>query len=279
MTLIDPECASLVRTFQRRTQRRPPAEVAAARDPMFKRAGSSFDLKSIRDYGPGDDPRRIDWKLMGRTDRLFVKDYYAEERDGVCLLVDLSGSMEVFGGEETWILAASVAWMLGALGLPTSLWAFSEGIDRRLDRPRGGASPAPVLAFFSGLEFGGRTSLASALAIARKSSRYRRVIVVSDFLDPAFRPSACPFTRGFFLRLHRDFETLETGASELEVTDPETGLRLRMPWDRPAREAYRQREASLEGSFSLGRNTWYRKVVPGADRVALYWALLEALHA
>jgi uncharacterized protein (DUF58 family) len=279
MTLIDPECASLVRTFQRRTQRRPPTEVSAAQDPMFKRSGSSFDLKNIREYGPGDDPRRIDWKLMGRTDRLFVKEYYAEERDGVCLLVDLSGSMEIFGVEETLILSASIAWMLGALGLPTSIWGFSEGIKRRLDRPRGGASPTPIQAFFTGLEIGGRTSLAFVLAAVRKASRYRRVIVVSDFLDPAFHPSACPFTRGFFIRLHRDFESLDTGASEVDVLDPETGVRLRMPWDRLARAAYRQREAALEGSFAQTRNAWYRQVAPGANRVALYWALLEALHA
>ena len=279
MNLIDPECASLVRAFQGRTQRRPPAEVVAARDPMFRRAGSSFDLKNIREYGPGDDPRRIDWKLLGRTDRLFVKEYYAEERDGVCVLVDLSGSMEIFGTEEPLILSASVAWMLGALGLPTSLWGFSEGIERRLDRPRGGSSPAPVLTFFSGLEMGGRTALASALAIVRKTSRHRRVIVVSDFLDPAFRPSACPFARSFFIRLHRDFETLDTGASEVEVLDPESGLRLWMPWDRVARVSYRQREAALDGSLARQRNSWYRKVAPGTDRVALYWALLEALHA
>lgn len=279
MTLIDPECASLVRTFQRRTLRRPPAEASAARDPMFKRGGSSFDLKNIREYGPTDDPRRIDWKLMGRTDRLFVKEYYAEERDGVCVLVDLSGSMEVFGGPETLTIAASTAWMLGALGLPTSLWAFAEGIVRRLDRPRGGSSPAPVHAFFNGLELGGRTRLAAALAVVRKVSRYRRVIVVSDFLDPHFRPSACPFAHSFFIRLHRDFETLDTGASEVEVTDPETAQRLRMPWDQRARDAYRLREAELDGSFGLHRQAWYRKAAPGADRTALYWALLEALHA
>ena len=278
-SLIDPECASLVRTFQRRTPRRPPPEAAAAKDPMFKRAGSSFDLKSIREYGPGDDPRRIDWKLLGRTDRVFVKDYFAEEQDGVCLLVDLSGSMEVFGAPEALTLSASIAWMLGALGLPTSLWGFSEGIERRLERPRGGVSPAPVLAFFAGLETGGRTGLVSALTLARKASRYRRVVIVSDFLDPAFRPWACPFARGFFIRLHRDFEALEPGVSEFEVTDPETGARLRVPWDRPAREGYRRREGALDGALAQARNGWYRKVAPGEDRVALYWALLEALHA
>jgi uncharacterized protein (DUF58 family) len=279
MSLIDPECASLVRTFQRRTQRRPPAEITAARDPMFKRTGSSFDLKNIREYGPSDDPRRIDWKLMGRTDRLFVKEYYAEERDGVCLLVDLSGSMDIFGASEALTIAASIAWMLGALGLPTSLWGFSEGIERRLDRPRGGASPAPVLAFFHGLEIGGRTALGATLSVVRKTSRHRRIVIVSDFLDSGFKALACPFDRCFFIRLHRDFETLETGTSEVDVLDPETMRRLRTPWDRPAREAYRAQEAALDGSFSLKPNSWYRKVAPGLDRVALYWSLLEALHA
>jgi uncharacterized protein (DUF58 family) len=278
VNLIDPECAGLVRAFQRRTPKRPPSE-AAARDPMFRRAGSSFDLKNIREYGPGDDPRRIDWKLMGRTDRLFVKEYYSEERDGVCVLVDLSGSMKVFGAEETMTIAASSAWMLSALGLPTSLWAFSAGVERRLDRPRGGASPGPVRTFFRGLEFGGTTALAAVAAAVRKTTRHKRVLIISDFLDPAFRPAACPFSRSLFIRLHRDFESLDTGGSEVDVLDPETGLRQRLPWDRPAREAYRAREQALDAALASGGNAWYRKVLPGEPRAGLYWSLLEALHA
>jgi uncharacterized protein (DUF58 family) len=245
---------------------------------MFKHTGSSFDLKNIREYGPGDDPRRIDWKLMGRTDRLFVKDFYAEEQDGVCILVDLSGSMAVFGLEETVTISASVAWMLSALGLPTSLWGFAEGIERRLERPRGGVSSAPIQAFFQNLEAAGRTSLMAVLPAIRKACRYRKVVIVSDFLDLSFRPASVPFSRTFFLRLHRDFETLQTGFSEINVIDPETHRRLRSPWDRLAREAYRQREATLDGVLCSNRHGWYRKLAPGADRTALYWSLLEAIH-
>lgn len=286
MSLIDPECAGLVRAFQRRTSRRPPASAAATRDPMFKRAGSSFDLKNLREYVPNDDPRRIDWNLTARCDRLCVKEFYEEERDGVCLVIDRSASIAVFGTEEAARIGASVAWMLGALGLPTSLWAFAETVVRRSDRPRGGRSPAPVDAFFDHLPAGGRTALAATLAAARRTSRYRRAVIVSDFLDPAFRPGACPFGRSFFIRLHRDFEAMETGASEVEVIDPETGGRLRTPWDRPAREIYRRRQAVLEASLrdaarpgGARRGSWYRLVAPGADRGVLYWELLEALHA
>jgi len=290
VSLIDPECGPLVRAFQRRSPRRPPAFAQAARDPMFKRSGSSFDLKNIREYGPSDDPRRIDWKLTGRTDRLYVKEFYEEERDGVCLLVDVSASMAVFGAEETLRIGASVAWMLGALGLPSSIWAFARQVERRLERPRGGSSPAPVLSFFEDLKVGGGSSIAATIAAARRSSRHRRLIAISDFLEPRFQPATCPFPRSLFIRLHRDFEELAAGSSEVEVIDPESGTKLRTPWDRPARELYRLREAELEASFGAGsaaggaargggrRSIWYRRLEPRDDRGALYWALLEALH-
>ena len=287
MSYIDAECAPLVRAFQRRSPRRPPAAAQAARDPMFRRSGSSFDLKNIREYGPSDDPRRIDWKLTGRSDRLYVKEFYEEERDGVCLLLDVSASMTVFGGEEALRIAASIAWMLGALGLPTSLWAFSGRIERRLERPRGGPSPAPVHSFFEGLEFGGASRIAASIGSARASSRHRRAVMISDFLDPAFVPKASPFPRSFFIRTHRDFETLAAGSNEVEVVDPESGARLRTPWDRPARELYRRRVDELESSFGVGsggpgsghgRSRWYRCFQPGEDRPLLYWSLLEALH-
>ena len=129
MSLVDPECPALAKAFLRRTPRRPPESRSGARDPLFKRTGSSFDLKCIREYGPSDDPRRIDWKLLGRSGRPFVKDFLEEDRDAVCVLLDFSSSIEVFGAAEAASAAASIAWLLGALGLPTSLWAFAA--DRK----------------------------------------------------------------------------------------------------------------------------------------------------
>ena len=281
MSRVDPECAGIARAFLRRTPRRPPETARGGRDPMFRRAGSSFDLKNIREYGPSDDPRRIDWKLMGRTDRLYVKEFFEEERDGVCVLVDVSGSTEVFGEGPARALAASVAWTLGALGLPTSLWAFTDRVARRLDRPRGSRSSAAVDAFVEGLETGGGTALGPALAAARRGSRYRRAVVLSDFLDPRFKPAASPFARNYFIRMRRDFEDLDPGRSEVLVVDPESGARLRTPWDEPARELYRGRERGLDAAFgeAARRGSWYRRLGPAEPRAPLYWELLEALYA
>jgi uncharacterized protein (DUF58 family) len=281
VSLVDPECAGLAKAFLRRTPRRPPEARGGGRDPLFKRAGSSFDLKCIREYCPSDDPRRIDWKLMARCGRPYVKEFLEEDRDEVCVLADFSASIEAFGAEEAARISASIAWLLGALGLPTSLWAFSDRPTRRLDRPRGGAAIGAVQAFFEGLAPCGNTDIGACVAAARKACRARKAVIVSDFLDPSFRPAASPFARTFFVRLRRDFEPLASGLSEITVVDPESGALLRTPWDEPAREAYRHCDQRLSAALGRARRpcAWYRVHEQGAERSALYWELLEALYA
>jgi uncharacterized protein (DUF58 family) len=303
--LIDPEASALVRAFLGRKRSRPPRTAQAQRDPMFKRSGSSFDLKSIREYQGSDDPRRIDWRLAARSGRLYVKEYFEEEREGAVILVDLSASMGVFGapgGEgdlEARRMGATIAWILGALGLPTSLLAFAAKPLRRLDRPRGGLSRRPIEAFFAALSRdaegpgsgGGEaaaraieregTDIGAALASARAACRYRRLILVSDFFDPAWKPAASPFSRNSFIRLYRPLDTLFQGALELDVRDPESGARLRLPWDRTAEIAYRERERELDGLLGEAerRGAFYATALPGGDRPSLYWDFLEALYA
>lgn len=282
MNLIDADCAALVRAFLRRTPRRPPQAARASRDPMFRRAGSSFDLKNIREYAASDDPRRIDWRLEGRTGRLYVKEFYEEERDGIALLADLSSSLEVYGADEVRRIAASLAWMLGALGLPSFLMAFADRPLRFLDRPRGGASPAPIRTFFDaeGLELGGGTDIAGAVTAARKATRYRRLVLISDFFDPAFKPSTSPFSRSFFIRLYRPFSDLDPGRGEVDLQDPESGRRVRLPWDALAERGYAERERERESEFgeAIRRGSFYRSTRPGEPRRGLYWDFLEALY-
>jgi hypothetical protein len=273
---------------------------------MFKRSGSSFDLKSIREYQPADDPRRIDWRLAARSGRLYVKEYYEEEREGAVILVDLSASMSVIGSLETGgriaadtmgdiearRIGATISWILGALGLPTSVMAFDERPLGRLERPRGGVAMRPVEAFFSEAEagekaegssptLGGGTDIGAAIAYARASSRYRRLVVVSDFFDRRFRPATSPFSRTSFIRLYRPLDDLFTGALELDVRDPETRKRMRLPWDGPTEVAYRDSERELDGLFgeAAKRGAFYRVAGPGTDMGALYWDFLEALYA
>ncbi len=55
--------------------------------------GTSVEFAQHRPYAPGDDIRRLDWKVFGRTDKLYVKQYQQETNLDLLLLVDVSGSM------------------------------------------------------------------------------------------------------------------------------------------------------------------------------------------
>jgi uncharacterized protein (DUF58 family) len=56
--------------------------------------GFSVNFAEYRTYRPGDDIRKIDWKVFGRTDRFFVKEYEGETNTGVHLILDCSRSMD-----------------------------------------------------------------------------------------------------------------------------------------------------------------------------------------
>lgn len=56
--------------------------------------GFSIDFAEHRDYSPGDDTRFLDWKLFGRRDRYYVRQFEAENQVQAWLLLDVSGSMD-----------------------------------------------------------------------------------------------------------------------------------------------------------------------------------------
>ncbi|MEE9404249.1 MAG: DUF58 domain-containing protein [Algisphaera sp.] len=60
--------------------------------------GASLDFAQHRPYVAGDDPRQLDWKVYGRSDKLYLKQYRQETNLDLVLLVDCSGSMGYGGG-------------------------------------------------------------------------------------------------------------------------------------------------------------------------------------
>ena len=62
--------------------------------------GFSVEFKEHRQYVPGDDIRSIDWKLFGKTDRLFIREYEEETNLRCTILLDSSGSMAYSGSRS-----------------------------------------------------------------------------------------------------------------------------------------------------------------------------------
>ena len=65
------------------------------RAPFF---GASVDFAEHRGYVPGDDIRRVDWKVYARTDRYYIKQYEADTNTNVSVLFDISKSMSFSSG-------------------------------------------------------------------------------------------------------------------------------------------------------------------------------------
>jgi len=55
--------------------------------------GFSTDFAEHRQYMPGDDIRHLDWKLLARTDRMYIKKYQGDTNTQIHLLLDASASM------------------------------------------------------------------------------------------------------------------------------------------------------------------------------------------
>ena len=56
--------------------------------------GFAIEFSQHREYVPGDDTRHLDWKVLGRSDRYYIKQYEQETNYVAHLLVDGSESMQ-----------------------------------------------------------------------------------------------------------------------------------------------------------------------------------------
>ena len=82
--------------------------------------GFSVEFKEHRSYVPGDDIRTIDWKLFGKTDRLYIREYEEETNLRCTILLDSSGSMSYQGSRSKGVskhryavaTAASLAYLM-----------------------------------------------------------------------------------------------------------------------------------------------------------------------
>src|SRR6187397_1207797 len=80
--------------------------------------GSSVEFAEYRKYVPSDDLRRLDWRVYGRSDRFFVKEFEADTNLRCCLVLDTSGPMDFGSGGVTKIeYARKIAGALGHLAL------------------------------------------------------------------------------------------------------------------------------------------------------------------
>jgi uncharacterized protein (DUF58 family) len=175
----------------------PSASRARAGDPGAHRStrlGRSPEFTEYRAYRPGDDLRRLDWKLYGRTDRPFLRiaDDHASLR--TIIVVDASASMGFpVEGYSKWDHACGIALGLTSIavgeGDAAGVVVSAEGGDRSVPPRRRSDVLLDVAELFGALQPQGGGDISVGDTLARAAS-YPRLVVITDFLGAAERALA-----------------------------------------------------------------------------------------
>lgn len=155
--------------------------------------GFSVEFAEHRLYNTGESTRYIDWKVFGKTDRLYVKRYEEETNLRCHILIDTSSSMyypEKTNGKITFstMAAGALAYMLQKQRDAVSLLTFSDGIEIQTPIK---STPSHIHKIFLDLESllqkpkpQKRTTVVETLhEIAEKIHKRSLVVIFSDMFD------------------------------------------------------------------------------------------------
>ncbi len=153
--------------------------------------GQSVEFAEHKEYAPGDDVRRIDWKAYGKFDKYYVKEFEQETNLQAWLVVDGSGSMGYRGRPERMskleyasALAASLAYLLVRQGDAAGLVVVAGRVVRSLPARSAAAHLPQLVEALEGVVPAGPTRLAAAVDhVLEAAPRRSSVLVFSDLLD------------------------------------------------------------------------------------------------
>lgn len=190
---LDPRALARVKSLELRTRQVVEGMMSGRhRSPL---QGSSVEFAQHRQYSQGDDVRHMDWKVFGRSDKLYIKQFQEETQLQVILVVDASESMG-FGsvrgdGGETWTkydhattLAATLAYMAIAQSDAVGLAIFDQVLSRFFKPGTTSAQWRSVINELQAVPRWNKTGTGKVLEqLAGKIGRRSLVILLSDFFD------------------------------------------------------------------------------------------------
>jgi len=151
--------------------------------------GFSVEFSEYRPYMPGDPVRNIDWKVLGRTERYYVKQFEEETNLRAYLLLDSSGSMGYTSTHITKLqyakyLGAALTYLLLCQRDATGLVTFNNQIKSYLPPKSVFSYLNQILLEMDSLKPEGRTKIADTFHIlAEKIKKRGLIIILSDLFD------------------------------------------------------------------------------------------------
>lgn len=150
--------------------------------------GPSSEFADHKAYAVGDDPKHIDWRVFGRTDRYFIKRYEDETNLRVYIALDRSASMDYASKDITKYdyacrLAAALGYVVVKSRDSVGLFLHSDKVDVRIDAQNSLRHLNDMLKQVQSRPPSSGTAVAEALhEIAASVRRRALIIVVSDLL-------------------------------------------------------------------------------------------------
>jgi uncharacterized protein (DUF58 family) len=189
---------------------------------LSKRKGQSVEFADFRPYVVGDDLRFLDWNLLARLDRLFLRLFMEEEDLHVYLLLDHSPSMN-FGKPTKLHYAKQVAAGLAFIGMCNMdrviVQGFSDKLAQASEALRGRRSLGRLLTYLDGLQPSGGGDLTECMRnFALRCSGKGVVVVLSDFMEKSGYEEALRY----LIARRMDVYVIQVLAQE-EVDPPYTG--------------------------------------------------------
>jgi len=188
-SLLDPEVLAKLATLKLRA--RAVAEGVLSGLHKSPQHGQSVEFAEHKEYAPGDDVRRIDWKAYGKFDKYYVKQFEQETNLRCYLVVDASGSMgwKGPGGALTKLeyassLAASLAYLLVRQADAAGLVLCGDKVVRAIPPAASAGHLVPLLEALSSAAPAGPTRLGAAVDwIVEHAPRRAAVVVLTDLFD------------------------------------------------------------------------------------------------
>lgn len=151
--------------------------------------GFAIEFAQHREYTHGDDTRHLDWKVLGRTDRYYIKQYEQETNYVANILLDASESMQYGSGKITKFeyakqIAACLAYLILHQRDAAALGIFDQTMRDYMPRSDNRATIHRLMAKLAAFQATQETNIATVLHdVANQVRRKGIVMVISDFFD------------------------------------------------------------------------------------------------
>ena len=148
--------------------------------------GFAIEFAQHREYTVGDDPRHLDWKVLGRTDRYYIKQYEQDTNLVAQILIDGSESMNYGGGKITKLhyaksLAACIAYLILLQRDAVAVSLFDSETREYIPRTDNLGKIHHIMNRLAAFEATQKTNLGSAMSdIARIAKARGIIIILSD---------------------------------------------------------------------------------------------------